>query len=401
MQDVNGRKKVVIIYYFHIRIFFFYSFQKPLRMQVLVSYPDLELPNVSLTVEDKTTVQDVLREVSKEWNIDEEEIELSLAGELLPNSDRLVSLGITSETEFIVFRAGYRLFGLSHFICDEKREKMLKHYEFIKREYLFVDTSTLCRDGYLYFNSCLLPQEIKAISFRNCTPNCVTTIDDDFLRDCSELTNVDLSELTGVGTIGDGFLAKCKLIKKLELSSFSDITTVGNGFLFNNSSITSLDLSAFSSLSKIGDSFLINCTSLTTLNMSGLCNVTSIGNLFIGNSSLASIDLSDWCAVTSIGHEFLLCNPLLTSLDLSAFNNLKSIGDGFLINCTSLTTLNLSSLCNVTSVGSGLLITSISLTSLQLPKENRLLFLEKAEDMNFLISCLTPLSNQHLLTPDE
>ena len=61
----------------------------------------------------------------------------------------------------------------------------------------------------------------------------MTTIGDNFLKDCWELPKLDLSSLGSVDTIGRGFLFGCKSLKTVDLGleGLGKITTLPVDFL--------------------------------------------------------------------------------------------------------------------------------------------------------------------------
>ena len=81
-------------------------------------------------------------------------------------------------------------------------------------------------------------------------------IGDNFLRDCENLTSIDLSPLSNVTLIGHNFLRNCKNLTSIDLSPFSNVTSISSYFLSSCENLTSIDLSPFSNVTSIGGSFL-------------------------------------------------------------------------------------------------------------------------------------------------
>jgi hypothetical protein len=92
---------------------------------------------------------------------------------------------------------------------------------------------------------------LKAVYFGEL--NDVTTIDDDFLYECSALTSIDLSGLTNLTTISDDFLFYCCALTSIDLSGLTNLTTIGDYFLFYCYGLTSIDLFGLTKLTTIGD----------------------------------------------------------------------------------------------------------------------------------------------------
>ena len=259
-------------------------------MQVFVTCPDLGFPAVSVTVGADSVVSDVLTAAAGEWDVDLEEVELSFAGDALCDSDRLADHGVGANSELEIWEKLVRIFGKCWFVDDRKREKLLLWIRDHITEDLCLDTHTFSVDGCLTIDRELLPSDAKRISFRhsNCNSTVisqVTAIGDNFLRNCSQITSLDLSCLGSVTSIGNYFLFKCTEITCLDLSGLSSVTSIGNDFLCECSQITSLDLSGLSSVTSIGYNFLCECSQITSLDLSGLSSVTSIGYNFLRNCS--------------------------------------------------------------------------------------------------------------------
>ena len=73
-------------------------------MQVFVTYPNLELPVVSFTASAKSLVSDVLEEAAAEWDVDPEGVELSFAGDILCESERLTDHGVIADSEMEMWK---------------------------------------------------------------------------------------------------------------------------------------------------------------------------------------------------------------------------------------------------------------------------------------------------------
>ena len=315
-------------------------------MQVFVTFPELELAAVSVTVGVDSLVSDVLKGAAFEWDVDPEEVELSFAGDTLDETERLADYGLSADSEMEMRKKLFQLFGKCWFVDESKREKLLQWLGNHNEEYLNLDTPTFSEDGCLSVSNDMLPSVAERISFRNSNSD-ITIISEDFMQD-SSITSLDLSGLSSLTIVGNYFLYFCSQLTAVDLSGLNSVTTIGDYFLFGCEQLTSVDLSGFSSLTTIGHFFLYFCSQLTT-------------------------DLSNLNSVTTIGDNFLSFSKL-TSLDLSGLSSLTTIGKHFVSSCPHLTTLDLSSLSSVTKIGDGFLKKTIALESVQLPSNNRAVF---------------------------
>ena len=266
-------------------------------MQVFVTCPDWGLPAVTVTAGADSVVSDVLTAAAGEWDVDPEEVELSLAGDTLCETDRLADHGVVANSEFEMWTKQFRIFGKSWFVDDAKREKLLLWMRDHITEYLCLDTPTFTEDGCLTVERKLLPSDAKQVAFRNSNSNStamssVTTIGDKFLF-CSQITSVDLSGFSSVTVVGDTFLF-CSGITSLDLSGLSSVTTIGYNFMFSCSLLTSLDVSGLGRVATIGNNFLSCCSKITSLDLSSLSSVTRIGLNFLSEcKALESVQLPE------------------------------------------------------------------------------------------------------------
>ena len=186
-----------------------------------------------------------------------------------------------------------------------------------------------------------------------------------------DLDNTPLSNLSTSGnattsiTINGQSVVK-NTIKEIYFGdSYKEVTSIGNNFIRFCSNLTSVDLSPLSNVTSIGIYFLADCRSLPSVDLSPLSNVTSIGIYFLSYcTSLPSVDLSPLSNLTSIGYSFLSYCTSLPSVDLSPLSNLTSIGDFFLYYCTNLTSVDLSGLTNLAIIGTYFLHSCAILTTL-------------------------------------
>ena len=338
---------------------------------------------MTVTTGAESVVSDVLTAAAGEWDVDPEEVELSFAGDALRETDRLADHGVVANSELEMAKKQFRIFSKSWFVDVRKREKLVLWIRDHITENLCLDTPTFAEDGCLTVYSNLLPSDAKQVAFFNSNCNntdisLVTTIGDDFLSCCEQITSLDFSGLNNVTTIGDDFLYCCAQITSLDLSGLNSVTTIGDSFLRNCSKITSLDLYGLSSVTSIGNDFLSECSEIISLDLSGLSSVTSIGNYFFsGCSQITSLDLSGLSSVTTIGNGFLYSCQQISSLDLSGLSSVTTIGNCFLTYCKQITSLDLSGLGSVTTIDNYCFLSECNdLKSVQLPESNSALFEE-------------------------
>eukprot|EP01060_Flectonema_neradi_P010015 TRINITY_DN1715_c0_g1_i1.p1 TRINITY_DN1715_c0_g1~~TRINITY_DN1715_c0_g1_i1.p1 ORF type:complete len:1015 (+),score=134.96 TRINITY_DN1715_c0_g1_i1:1153-4197(+) len=245
-----------------------------------------------------------------------------------------------------------------------------------------------------------LPPVIQHLILTGARIDEVTYILDGFLKNCTSLKTLDISQLVNVTRVGESFLEGCSSLRSLNLDPLGKVTKIHKRFLFGCSGLEELDLTPLKSVTESVNEFLVGCMSLKTLDLSPLKKVKYISNSFLERcSSLKTLDLSPLNEVTQIDKGFLDSCSALTSLDLSPLNNVTKVGKGFLGGCGSLTTIDLSPLSNVTEIdelSEGLLEYCKSLTTLDLRPLRKM----KKIQNGFLSGCsalreldLTPLED--------
>ena len=344
----------------------FYSVE--FNMQIAVTFPDLELPIISFTVDVNSLVSDVLNAAADEWNIDPCEIDLSFDGRLLISSTKVSSLAIVAGDELVAFKKQFRLFGKKWFTDDTMTDAMLHRYRNNQDEFLYLDAETFSEDGFLSISHELFEGIDAAISFKNC--DMITSLDKNFLMN-SSIAAIDLSDFNNVATCGVSFLSRCVLVPSLDLSFLNSLVSIGDFFLSKCFSLASLNLSGLSSVTSIGDSFLFQCHSLVLLDLSGLRNLTSVGDNFMCRcSSVVTIDFTGLHNLTMIGSYFLYHCTSIVTLNLTGLCGLKVVGDHFLSRCSSITTLDFSDLISLTSIEGKVLYRCNSVPTITLPETN-------------------------------
>ena len=186
----------------------------------------------------------------------------------------------------------------------------------------------------------------------------------------TNITSLDLSQVTSLTTIGEYAFNNCKNLTG-DLVIPSSVTSIGN-WAFDETRITSLDLSQATSLTTIGDRAFQFCSNLTG-NIIIPSSVTSIGSSAFYETGITSLNLSQATSLTTIGDSaFGICSNLtgnlvipssvtnigtfafvrakITSLDLSQATSLTTIGEYAFEHCSNLSG-DIVIPSNVTSIG--------------------------------------------------
>jgi hypothetical protein len=134
----------------------------------------------------------------------------------------------------------------------------------------------------------------------------VTKIENFFLSNCENLTQINLSPLPKVTQIGNYFLAECINLTNIDLAPLSNVTQIEDGFLDQCIKLTNIDLSPLSNVTQIRNKFMVDCKNLTNINLSQLSNVVKIGKYFLTSCmGLKNINLTGISNATQIGESFL------------------------------------------------------------------------------------------------
>ena len=352
-------------------------------MFVEVSFCGTDFPNIQYTVTTDSTAEDVLNEAVQEWEIDINDVEVTFESEILPRESTLVSHGIQSETELVVIQKPRTVYTRDMLLDKTRRVDIDVWFRGHCDAVCTLDVISMIEDGQLMTGYWLLPRSIYSVQFTSGRK--LEKIGKDFLRNCSSVTRVDLSNFESCVEVSDGFLAGCLLLESIDLSSFSKLRATGDNFLGCCAGITSIDLSMIT-LSNIGQGFLVGCSSVCSLILPQF-QITSIPSSFLaGCTSLTAVNLNTLEGVREIGSCFLFGCVKLLRIDLSPFSNVSKISNEFLADCNSLTNLDLSPLSNLTSLGYGFLYCkrSSKLRSLDLSNLESLTSVAKP---NFLGNC--------------
>lgn len=185
-----------------------------------------------------------------------------------------------------------------------------------------IDLSNITKLGYQSFKGC------SALKSVNLSSKCIDSTNwyGTFV-DCVSLT--DVGDVSGFPIVWNDTFSRCTSLVSVNLSS--KCTEIGTSSFNSDTVLTSVG--DVSGVTILGDSSFGNCTSLINLELSNKC--TEIGNsTFSGCTSLVSV--GDVSGVKTIGHDaFHQCN--ITSLNLT--NVCTSISWSAFYQCNNLTTL--------------------------------------------------------------
>ena len=187
----------------------------------------------------------------------------------------------------------------------------------------------------------------------------------------------------------------CSSLTSLDVTNFNTEKVMNMGSMFSScSSLTSLDVTHFNTANVEDMNYMFsNCSSLTSLDVThfNTAKVTNMSSMFSGCSSLTSLDVTyfNTAKVTNMISMFSDCSSL-TSLDLTHFNTAKVKYMYYMFsNCSSLTSLDVRNFntANVTDMSS-MFNRCLSLTSLYLTNFNT----EKVTDMSNMFSACQALA---------
>ena len=345
-------------------------------MNILVSFPGLDFPQVQFSVDEKITVKDAIEEAGSQWNVETAALELSYNGEILLKDSVLASHGIGVDS--VIEASFLNVFDRDWIVDVDLNKKLQRHYEINHSTSIQLNTKTFGdgdNNGCLYFDgSWFLPATVHQISFVNSHPsvtavsnnfffeNSITTLNlsgltsvtvvyDYFMYGCHGVISVDLSGLRNTTQIGSSFMEGCCSVVELDLSGLCNASEIGSNFLSGCTSIKELKLCSLEKVTSIDSNFLCDCNQITKLNLDGLRNLSQIPDGFLREcSSLLSLDFKKFDKVVHISDSFLYNNSSMTSLDLSGFQNVVSISTNFLVGCTSLSAIDTSSFYKLLSI---------------------------------------------------
>ena len=185
--------------------------------------------------------------------------------------------------------------------------------------------------------------KIKSLHFDN-----VKKIDDNFLWNNKELSEISLSQITNIGY---NFLYRNA---GLEQISLPEVRTIGKAFIFSNNIIKKVDLPK---VTDIGKHFLAYNNNLIEIALPEVKNIDH--SFLVENKNLSNISLPK---VENIGDDFLRENKQLKNLSLP---QLRTIDYNFLYNNESLSYIYLP---KVEKIGNNFLHENKKLKNLSLPQ---------------------------------
>eukprot|EP01060_Flectonema_neradi_P030556 TRINITY_DN446_c0_g1_i8.p1 TRINITY_DN446_c0_g1~~TRINITY_DN446_c0_g1_i8.p1 ORF type:complete len:163 (+),score=15.67 TRINITY_DN446_c0_g1_i8:157-645(+) len=100
---------------------------------------------------------------------------------------------------------------------------------------LRLDSSTFVRQGVFEASYCLFPDYIRNILFHNTlVATQIRSISGGFLFGLKSVTAITLEGLRGVSSIGDDFLRDCVQLTELDITSATSITTIGKCYQYHD-----------------------------------------------------------------------------------------------------------------------------------------------------------------------
>eukprot|EP01060_Flectonema_neradi_P000917 TRINITY_DN1053_c0_g1_i2.p1 TRINITY_DN1053_c0_g1~~TRINITY_DN1053_c0_g1_i2.p1 ORF type:complete len:370 (+),score=62.53 TRINITY_DN1053_c0_g1_i2:657-1766(+) len=319
---------------------------------VVITFPDLGFSNEGVDVTEMTTIGNVVRDLSKRWEVDRDSFELTFEGsEGLTDTTKVIDLGIEAGSELVAMKTEITIisYRLEQLECEDQREKIRSYFETYPNAVCRLDAKSMSTNNCLKPREdwCdLIPETVRIVSFTNC--DTVTSVGDGFLSDCTSLTLVDLSQLVNVTSIGNYFLSNCLSLSNIDLSQLSKTKHIGGSFLSGCARLHYVDLSFLSNITMLGNNFLSNCKALLRVDLSPLRHVSFIGNSFLsGCRALTEVDLTVMSEVAIVGKQFLSNCVSLSSLDVSSLSRASNIQEFFLSGCSGITSLELSPLLEV------------------------------------------------------
>ncbi|QOL20221.1 leucine-rich repeat domain-containing protein [Candidatus Bodocaedibacter vickermanii] len=134
-----------------------------------------------------------------------------------------------------------------------------------------------------------------------------TSIGDNFLRNNTNLTSINLGKLTAVTSIGTGFFDGCTALTSADLSALIAITSIGSGFFYNTPIFVTLTAKANTGAN--GTLSPATVTAITTSTANKLTRINLTGNAtslpaWVNNNSMtkdtgATLDLSTMTGLLS------------------------------------------------------------------------------------------------------
>ena len=270
-----------------------------MSIPILVSFPDLCLPNIDIDVTANTTGGEVIEVAANEWNVDPTSFNITTGGGTICSKvTAVVQYMLEPGAELIAIRK--ESITLQDLTDIDYNNKIDKRFEANPQAICILDASTMLDETGCFQTMeamrLLIPTSVRRIAFTNCKG--ITEIGDSFLADCSCVTHIDLSAFTEITSVGRSFLKYCESLREIDLSPLCNVTEISDCFLFGCGMLTELNLSPLSKVETVESSFLRECSNIEFLDLSPLSNVTKIGGYFL-YSCVCRYDLSHLSSVVS------------------------------------------------------------------------------------------------------
>eukprot|EP01060_Flectonema_neradi_P021040 TRINITY_DN28546_c0_g1_i1.p1 TRINITY_DN28546_c0_g1~~TRINITY_DN28546_c0_g1_i1.p1 ORF type:complete len:244 (+),score=39.71 TRINITY_DN28546_c0_g1_i1:49-780(+) len=226
-------------------------------MIVYITCPGSRHREVEFTVGQRTIVEDAIKAVGEEWDVDITTINLTYESDVLPGSSLISSLGLPNGAGIFAVLTEKKVFTKDDF-RKGKVAKTSALFEANPDKICILDASTMNNYGRLETTFNMLPPSVKNVAFTNC--EFVKEIGGFFLCGSAGLTSVDFSALSGVTSIGSYFLSDCCQIATVNLAPLNKVTSIGEGFLSKCTSLTNLDMNPLTRLQRVSTSrFMDSC----------------------------------------------------------------------------------------------------------------------------------------------
>ena len=140
-----------------------------------------------------------------------------------------------------------------------------------------IDPNEFCTDDNSYFYIDVVEQpeplkmeseELVSLQLVNVDPT-ITSLNNDFLRFCINLTDVNMSGLSHITTIGGNFMWNCEKMETINLAGLENVTHVGTYFIASCDDLISINLSNMSKLENVDTECLAENDKLETVDISG------------------------------------------------------------------------------------------------------------------------------------
>jgi hypothetical protein len=153
-----------------------------------------------------------------------------------------------------------------------------------------------------------------------------------------------------VTTIGENFLKDCPMLSSFHMNVFSNLISVGTGLLGNCHALRTFNISNLTQLKGLPDDSLSNCHKLVKAILCSrrgknkqpekIYELATIGNnVFQNCKSLTVIDSECLNKLATIGNNYCEGSDNLVKFNLKNVLNVKNIGKAFVANCPNLSVI--------------------------------------------------------------